>query len=69
MTWGRRGGELHPVFGNSHLEEGAQAVGHAEEKGMDTIHFARILPGTHALEFLSQSDQKTIFIDLTFFDS
>ena len=54
MTWGRAGGELHPVFGDSHLEMGTQAAVQAEAKGMDAIHFARILPGTHALEFLSQ---------------
>jgi len=55
MTWGRLKGELHPVFGNSHLEEMAsQAATQAEVKGMDAIHFSRILPGTHALEFLSQ---------------
>ena len=55
MTWGRVKGELHPVFGNSHLEEmDNQAAAQAEVKGMDTIHFSRILPGTHALEFLSQ---------------
>ena len=54
MTWGRAGGELHPVFGDSHLETGTEAATQAEVKGMDTIHFALILPGTHALEFLSQ---------------
>ena len=54
MTWGRVGGELHPVFGDSHLEMGTQAAAQAGVKGMDTIHFARILPGTHALESLSQ---------------
>ncbi|MFC1940438.1 MaoC family dehydratase [Chloroflexota bacterium] len=55
MTWGRPQGELHPVFGDSHLENmDSQAVRQAEVKGMDTIHFMRILPGMHALEFLSQ---------------
>ena len=55
MTWGRGKSELHPVFGDSHLEKlDTQAVAQAEAKGMDTIHFSLILPGTHALEFLSQ---------------
>ena len=34
MTWGRVGGELHPIFGGSHLEEvDSQAAGQAEVKG------------------------------------
>ncbi|MFC2005452.1 hypothetical protein ACFLVG_00615 [Chloroflexota bacterium] len=55
MTWGRGKGELHPVFGDSHLEElDTQAAAQAKAKGMDAIHFTEILPGTHALEFISQ---------------
>lgn len=55
MTWGRLKGELHPVYGDSHLEEAdSQASVQAKARGMDAIHFSRILPGTHALEFLSQ---------------
>ena len=55
MTWGRVTGELHAVIGDSHLDEAESlAAAQAEAKGMDTIHFSRILPGTHALEFLSQ---------------
>ena len=54
MTWGR-GGELHPIFGDSRLEEVAsQAAAQAEAKEMDTIHFISMLPGNQALEFLSQ---------------
>ena len=55
MTWGQAKSELHSVFGDSHLEEAdGQTATQAEAKGMDAIHFSRILPGTHALEFLSQ---------------
>lgn len=55
MTWGRVEGELHPIFGDSHLDEvGSQAAAQAEVKGMDAIHFTRILPGNYALELLSQ---------------
>jgi len=55
MTWGRVKGELHPIFGDSHLDEvDSQAAAQAEIKGMDTIHFIRMLPGNHALELLSQ---------------
>ena len=55
MTWGKKGGELHPVFGDSHLEDAdTKAASQAQAANMDTIHFNRILPGTHALEFLSQ---------------
>jgi len=54
MTWGRRGGELHPVFGDSHLEAEKQATTQAEAKGMDTLHFTSMLAGTQALEFISQ---------------
>jgi len=55
MTWGRVKGELHPIFGDSHLDEvDSQAAAQAEVKGMDAIHFTSMLPGNHALELLSQ---------------
>ena len=55
MTWGRAKGGLHPIFGDSYLEESSsQAAAQAEAKEVDAIHFTSMLPGNQALEFLSQ---------------
>lgn len=55
LTWGHRGGELHPVFGGTHLDSSqAAAATEAEKRGVDPIHLAPVFPGNQALEFLSQ---------------
>ena len=55
MTWGKEGDQLHPLFGGTHLvSDASEAATRAKAKDVDPIHFASMLPGTHALEFISQ---------------